>query len=77
MRRGTGSKGAGLDAARVLDSGDYLLLALGQLGYLYDAGGLGTLPAGHELAGLGDPLNLVRGVVDAPAEVLHDLGGLD
>lgn len=57
--------------------GEDLLLALSQLGDLYDAGGLGALPAGYEFAGFWNPFHLIGCVVDTPTQVLHYLGSLD
>jgi hypothetical protein len=47
------------------------------LGYLEKAGCFGALATGNEFAGLGDPFDLVWGVVDRTVEMLHYLWGFD
>lgn len=77
VRSRTSCKGTRFDPFGVLDGRYNFKLALGELRNLDQTSCFGTLPAGDELAGVGNPLDIVRGVVDAPVEVLHDLRCLD
>lgn len=77
MRGGAGGERTAFDALGVLDCRQHLQLALRELGDFDEAGGARPLPADDELAGFGDPLGLVRRVVEAAGQVLHDLRSLD
>ena len=61
---GTCCEGACLDASFIFDGRDDFELPLSELRDLDESCGLGALPADHELAGVGDPLGVVGGVVD-------------
>lgn len=77
MRGRTSCEAARFDAFRMFDRRYNFELSLGELRDLDQTSCLGALPTGDKLTSVGDPLDIVWSVVDAPVEVLHNLRRLD